>query len=104
MFMDIGGGIRLRVYDSRKENILQEKKKLSLYIWVNITSTFGPNPKPLYRKSPSPTASVGKAVTAGWFHTLPKEMEEVKIWYTWGHKRDLRIVYEAWHSISRQLS
>lgn len=50
MFMDIGGGIRLRVYDSRKENILQEKKKLSLYIWVNITSTFGPNPKPLYRK------------------------------------------------------
>ena len=32
-------------------------------------------------KSPSPTASVGKAVTAGWFHTLPKEMKEVKIWY-----------------------
>ena len=28
MFMDIGGGIRLRVYDSRKENILQEKKKV----------------------------------------------------------------------------
>jgi hypothetical protein len=44
---NVYGGIRLRVYDSKKENILQRKKKLSLYIWVNITisaSTFGPSP------------------------------------------------------------
>ena len=77
--MDIGGGIRLRVYDSRKENILQEKKS---YHYTSGSILHQPLVRilnPCTVKSPSPTASVGKAVTAGWFHTLPKEMEEVKI-------------------------